>query len=302
MDNINLLVDLAVSKGCEVNRNGSLKELTSFKTGGAVNAVITPKSASALAEVLKVCKKLDVKVTLLGNGSNVLAPDSGLDGVVIRTVGGLTALCLTDEQTIFCGAGVSLSKLCIFAYENSLTGLEFAYGIPGSAGGAAYMNAGAYGGEMKDVVLFCSHIDNNFHEGKLFAADLEYGYRKSVYMKNEFTITGICVELEKGNKPEIKAKMDDLMGRRRTKQPLEYPSAGSIFTRPKGHFAGELIERCGLKGYSIGGAQVSEKHAGFIINTGGASTSDVLELIEHIQRTVFEKTGVNLQEEVKILR
>lgn len=302
MNNINSIVDLAVQKGCEVKRNVNLKEITSIRTGGPVNSIIIPKSSAAAAAVLKESQKRRVKVTLLGNGSNVLAPDEGLDGIILRTAGGLNELYLQDEITIFCGSGVALTRLCMFAYENSLTGLEFAYGIPGTAGGAAYMNAGAYGGEMKDIVLFCSHIDNDFNENKLFASELDFSYRSSAYMKNGFTITGISVRLKKGNKTEIKAKMDELMGKRHTKQPLDYPSAGSVFMRPQNNFAGALIERCGLKGYSVGGAQVSEKHAGFIINTGNATTSDVLKLIEFIQKKVWEKTGVSLKTEVKILR
>lgn len=301
MDNINSLIDLAVQNGCEVKRDTKLKEFTSFKIGGPVKAVITPKSVRSLAQILKACENLGVKYTLLGNGSNVLAPDEGLDGIVLRTAG-LTELRLEDERTVFCGAGVALSRLCAFAYENSLTGLEFAYGIPGFAGGAAYMNAGAYGGEMKDIILFCSHIDNGFNEGKLLLNELDYGYRQSAYMKNKFVITGVCVRLSKGVKSEIKSKMDGLMEKRRQKQPLEYPSAGSVFKRPENNFAGTLIEQCGLKGFSVGGARISEKHAGFIINTKDASASDVLSLIKHTQKTVFEKTGVTLETEVEILR
>ncbi len=301
MDNINSLIDLAAINGCEVKRNTMLKELTSIKIGGPVKAVITPKSVHALAEILKACKNLGVKFTLLGNGSNVLAPDEGLAGIVLRTAG-LNEMRLTDEFTVFCGAGVLLSRLCAFAYENSLTGLEFAYGIPGFTGGAAYMNAGAYGGEMKNVILFCSHLDNDFNEGSLSVDELDYGYRQSAYMKNKFVITGVCVRLAKGCKSEIKSKMDELMEKRRQKQPLEYPSAGSVFKRPENGFAGALIEQCGLKGFSTGGAKVSEKHAGFIINEKNASASDVLKLISYIQKTVFEKTGVTLETEVEVLR
>ncbi len=302
MNNINSIVDLAVQKGCEVNRNVNLKEITSIRTGGLVNSIIIPKSREAAAEVLKESNKNGVKVSILGNASNVLVPDTGLDGIILRTAGGLNELYLQDEITIFCGSGVALTRLCMFAYENSLTGLEFAYGIPGTAGGAVYMNAGAYGGEMKDVVISCLHIDNDFNQNKLSASELDFSYRSSVYMKNKFTITGICVRLKKGNKTEIRAKMDELMEKRQTKQPLDYPSAGSVFMRPKNNFAGALIESSGLKGYTIGGAQVSKKHAGFIINIGNATTCDVLKLIEYVQETVFRKTGVSLKTEVKILR
>ncbi|HZK22001.1 MAG TPA: UDP-N-acetylmuramate dehydrogenase [Oscillospiraceae bacterium] len=301
MNNITSIIDLAVSKGCGVKRNESLKRLTTFKTGGTAAAVVTPKTVGALSEVLMLCKKLNVKIALLGNGSNTLALDSGFDGIIISTTHGLNELYLTDECTIFANAGVTLSKLSSFAYENGLSGAEFLYGIPGSVGGAAFMNAGAYGGEMKDIAVYCTHLDLDFNIGKLYARQLDYGYRKSVYMKNGFVITGVSIKLEKGNKEDMKEKMDELMQRRLDKQPLEYPSAGSIFKRPEGHFAGALIEECGLKGFCIGGACVSEKHAGFIINKGNATTKDILALIDYIQKTVFEKTNVQLETEIKVL-
>ncbi|HZJ75266.1 MAG TPA: UDP-N-acetylmuramate dehydrogenase, partial [Clostridia bacterium] len=287
MNNIASIIDLAVLNGCEVKRNESLKKLTTFKTGGLAKVVITPKTVNALSEILVMCRKLNVKFFLLGNGSNTLALDDGFDGVIIRTVGGLGEMYLTDDCTIFTEAGVTLSKLSSFAYDNALTGAEFLYGIPGSVGGAAFMNAGAYGGEMKDIVVYCTHLDLSFRIGKFYKQQLDYGYRKSVYMKNGFIITGVSIKLKKGDKYEIKSKMNDLMERRRDKQPLEYPSAGSIFKRPENNFAGALIEKCGLKGFTIGGACVSNKHAGFIINTGNASSSDILSLINHIQKVVF---------------
>lgn len=301
MNNIASIIDLAVSNGCEVKRNESLKKLTTFKTGGIANVVVTPKTVYALSEILMMCRKLNVKFFLLGNGSNTIASDDGFDGVIIRTVGGLCEMYLTDDHTIYAGAGVTLSKLSSFAYDNALTGAEFLYGIPGSVGGAAFMNAGAYGGEMKDVVEYCTHLNSDFQVGQLSSRQLEYGYRKSVYMKNGFIITGVLMKLKKGDKHEIRSKMDDLMEKRRDKQPLEYPSAGSIFKRPENNFAGALIEKCGLKGFHIGGACVSEKHAGFIINTGNATTFDILALVNHIQKTVFEKTNVKLETEIKVL-
>ena len=236
----------------------------------------------------------------MGNGSNLLVKDCGIDGVVIKMTS-FTQDIEVDGNTIRCKAGTSLTKLCMTAYENSLTGLEFAYGIPGTVGGAVYMNAGAYGGEIKDVITSVCHINPDM-ECETFTADkLDLGYRTSFYAKNEgYIITDAEFELKKGDKTEIKAKMDDLMGRRKDKQPLEFPSAGSTFKRPEGYFAGALIEQCGLKGYTVGGAQVSEKHAGFVINKDGTA-SDILELIDYVRNTVREKTGVELEPEVKII-
>ncbi len=300
MDNISSLIDLAVEKGCEVKRNMRLCELTTFRIGGPVEAVLSPSSPTLFAGLLKTCAEINIPVTVLGNGSNVLAPDEGLPGVVFKT-NALTNLSFNGETVLRCGAGVSLAKLCQFAHEHSLTGLEFAYGIPGSVGGAAYMNAGAYGGEMKDIILCCAHINSSFNEGSLFADELDFGYRTSAYAKNGFIVTGVTLELKRSKKSAIKTQMDELMSRRREKQPLELPSAGSVFKRPENGFAGALIEECGLKGFSVGGAAVSEKHAGFIVNKGNATCADVLSLIRHIQDTVFEHKGIRLETEIKML-
>jgi UDP-N-acetylmuramate dehydrogenase len=208
---------------------------------------------------------------------------------------------LLDETTIYCEAGASLKALCMFALENSLSGLEFAYGIPGTLGGAVYMNAGAYGGEMKDVLYSVNHIDNDGNNGTLNKENLDLGYRHSAYTNNGFVITSAVIKLTKADKKDIKEAMDDKLQRRKDKQPLEYPSAGSTFKRPEGYFAGALIEDCGLKGYTVGGAQVSEKHAGFVINKGGATATDVMTLISDVQRIVKEKHGVTLETEVKIV-
>ena len=191
-------------------------------------------------------------------------------------------------------------KLCRFALQNSLSGLEFAFGIPGSCGGAAFMNAGAYGGEMKDVLFKCDHIDENGERGSLSGDELNLSYRHSAYSENGCTITGLYLKLKKGNPDEIKAKMDDFLQRRKDKQPLEYPSAGSTFKRPEGYFAGALIEECGLKGKQVGGAQVSEKHAGFIINKGGATCTDILELCKICSETVYKQKGVKLEMEIRV--
>lgn len=273
---------------------------TTFKAGGNASIIAFPRTVDALIKILNEAKNASLPCTVMGNGSNLLVRDCGIDGLVIKMTS-LTSDIEINENVINCAAGVSLSKLCMAAYESSLTGLEFAYGIPGTVGGAVFMNAGAYGGEMKDVLSKVHHISPEL-KCKVFTADkLELGYRTSFYAKNSgFIITKAEFKLQKGDKAEIKAKMDDLLGRRKEKQPLEFPSAGSTFKRPEGHFAGALIEQCGLKGCTIGGAQVSEKHAGFIINKNGTAT-DILDLIAYVSKTVKENTGVTLEPEVRII-
>lgn len=285
---------------CEYNENTLLSNCTSFKIGGKADLFVQPDSVEKLTAVVSECKKIGAKILVLGKGSNLLVSDEGFRGVVIST-SKLDKIELIDETTVYCQSGVTLSKLCRFALDNSLTGLEFAYGIPGSAGGAAYMNAGAYGGEMKDVLFKCDHLSADGVFSSYSDSELELSYRHSVYSKSDKIITALYLKLRKGDKDEIKAKMDELMGKRRDKQPLEYPSAGSTFKRPDGYFAGALVEECGLKGFTVGGAQVSEKHAGFVINIGGATASDVIGVIEHCKKTVYESKGVMLEPEVEII-
>ena len=296
------LKNKALKFGCKAIENASMKDYTSFKTGGSCPLLISPDSISALSELVKECNKSATPYTVLGNGSNVLVSDDGLAGVVIHIADGLNEIRLLDETTIYSEAGVKLGTLCNFALENSLAGLEFAFGIPGSVGGAVFMNAGAYGGEMKDVVTKAYHIDTDGNEGCLTGDNLAFGYRTSAYEKNGYIVTGVEISLEKGSQAEIKEKMNELLGRRKDKQPLEYPSAGSTFKRPDGYFAGALIEECGLKGKQIGGARVSEKHAGFVINYDNATTSDILSLMDFIVDTVKREKGVLLTPEVRILR
>ncbi len=285
--------------GCEYSETALLSDYTSFKIGGKADAMVFPDSLEKIKNIVSFADEQKMPVFILGKGSNLLVGDEGVKGVVINTCR-FDKIELVDETTIVCQSGASLMRLCRFALENSLTGLEFAFGIPGTAGGAAYMNAGAYGGEMKDVLVECGHLKNGV-EGSFSGEELKLGYRKSVYSDKDYIITSLTLKLQKGNKEEIKAKMDDLMSRRKDKQPLEFPSAGSTFKRPEGYFAGALIEQCGLKGFTVGGAQVSEKHAGFVINTGSATAKDVNELIAHCQKTVYENTGVLLEPEVKII-
>lgn len=273
---------------------------TTFKIGGNARVMAFPSTDEQAQSVIKFCAENDIRFLPVGNGSNLLVSDNGINACVICFTSDFSKVRLEDENVIFAQSGAPLMKLCRFALENSLSGLEFAYGIPGSCGGAAFMNAGAYGGEMKDVLFKCEHVDKNGNKGFLKGDALELSYRHSAYYNNGCTITGIYVKLKKGNKEEIKAKMQDFISRRRAKQPLEYPSAGSTFKRPPGYFAGALIEECGLKGKSVGGAQVSEKHAGFVINKGGATCSDVLELCRFCSDTVYKQKGVKLEMEIRV--
>lgn len=285
---------------CEYSTEAMLRDFTSFKIGGKSDVMVFPDTVGKLKEIVSYSYKNGIPVFVLGKGSNLLVNDDGIRGIVINTCK-LDKIELVDETTIRCECGISLSRLCRFALDNSLTGLEFAFGIPGTAGGAAYMNAGAYGGEMKDVLISCEHLNADGSDGSFVADELDLGYRHSVYSDNSHIITSLTLRLKKGKNAEIKAKMDELIGKRKDKQPLEYPSAGSTFKRPEGYFAGALVEQCGLKGFTVGGAQVSEKHAGFVINIGSATAKDVIGVIEHCQKTVLAEKGVTLEPEVKII-
>ncbi len=282
--------------------NESMKAHTTFKTGGQAKVFVCPKNEDELIEVIKICKKENKEIFILGNGSNLLVSDDGIcDRVVIYIGNGFDYIKKIDETTIEVGAGTNLVSLCKFALNEELTGLEFAFGIPGSCGGAAVMNAGAYGGEMKDVLIRCNHVSLNGSKGKFENEELDLSYRHSAYSSSQYVVTSLIVKLKKGDKKEIEDKMHDLLGRRKDKQPLEYPSAGSVFKRPEGYFAGALIEQSNLKGKRIGGAMVSEKHAGFIINYDNATTKDVTDLIKFCQDTVYEKFGVKLETEIKFV-
>ena len=275
---------------------------TSFKTGGNAAVFVDIENAESLGKVLRICEETGTDIFVLGKGSNLLVSDDGIrDKAVIHLSTDFAEMKLLDETTIEVQAGASLASLCKFALANSLTGLEFAYGIPGSVGGAAYMNAGAYGGEMKDVVTRVNHLDKKGNTGSYCGDELDFSYRHSAYSDSDLIITSVVIKLEKGNQAEIEAQMTDVMGRRVDKQPLEYPSAGSVFKRPEGYFAGALIEQSDLKGKRVGGAMVSEKHAGFIINYDNATTTDVINLIKHCQKTVFDKFGVELHTEIKFV-
>lgn len=287
--------DMRVLRGEPMSRH------TSFRIGGAAKRMAFPKNECALAGLLDLCRGVGVDTFILGNGTNLLVADEGIDRVVIAT-SEMDGTEMPDGNTMRASAGVSLAALASEAQRNGLTGLEFAHGIPGSVGGAIVMNVGAYGGEMKQVVR---RVTAWFPEGTraLEAGDLDFSYRRSFFTCHpEAVVLSAEFSLSKGDRAEIRGKMDDLMSRRRASQPLEYPSAGSTFKRPEGYFAGTLIEQSGLKGASVGGAQVSIKHAGFIINTGGATCGDVLALIKLVQDKVYEDRGVRIEPEVRIIK
>ena len=291
----------AENLGATVEYDAPMKKYTSFKCGGNASLLIIPHSSDSLQKIISYCTLNNIKPLIIGNGSNLLVTDNGIDNVVIKIGSKMSGIELIDDTTIYCEAGASLKSLCMFALENSLSGLEFAYGIPGTLGGAVYMNAGAYGGEMKDVLFSCKHIDSNGVVGELTQDELNLRYRGSAYTDNGFTVVSAILKLKKAEKADIKDAMDDKLQKRKDKQPLEYPSAGSTFKRPEGYFAGALIQESGLKGYTVGGAQVSEKHAGFVINKDKATATDVITLIKDVQKIVYDKFGVMLETEVKII-
>ena len=273
---------------------------TTFKVGGKADIILFPKSEEQIQKIILECKNNNVKWQVIGNGSNLLVKDDGVRGAVM-VVGSDMNNVFFENGLLVAQAGASLSSVCMTALNQSLGGLEFAWGIPGNVGGAIFMNAGAYGGEMKDVVHSVEFLDEEGVLHKLSNSQLEFSYRKSYFSDKKCVITKVYFSLEKSDPSQIKAKMDDFISRRRQKQPLEFPSAGSTFKRPNGNFAGALIEQCGLKGYSVGDAQVSEKHAGFVINRGNATYKDISKLICDIQNIVFEKTGYKLECEVKTI-
>lgn len=301
MDRSDIIFNLAKILGCEARKDEPLSKHTTFKIGGKADTYVKAATASKLSALIMECEESDIDYMIIGNGSNILVSDEGYRGVVIRLDGDFRKIALVDEDTIYCGAGATLAALCKFALKCGLSGLEFAWGIPGTVGGAVFMNAGAYGGEMKDVVYSVNHISPSGDSGRIEKDGLEFGYRTSVYRRNKAIITGVTLKLKKDDPEEIRARMDDFLGRRSSKQPLEFPSAGSVFKRPEGAFAGALIEQCGLKGHSHGGAQVSEKHAGFIINKSNATANDVKSLIREVQTKVYDETGYNLECELIIL-
>lgn len=273
---------------------------TTFKIGGPAAFFIRPTREEELCKAVTLCKSLSVPCYILGNGSNILFGDKGWNGAVI-CLAGMKGEIQQEGDTLWAPAGMPLSMLCMAALQAGLTGLEFAYGIPGTVGGAVYMNAGAYGGEMKDVLVLVRHLTAEGEIVETPAAGLDLSYRHSIFEDNGDCILSAQVRLTPGDPQKISDQMNELMGRRRDKQPLDKPSAGSTFKRPVGAFAGALIEQCGLRGHRHGGAAISEKHCGFVVNLGGATCADVLALCQEVQTIVREQTGFTLEKEIRVV-
>lgn len=281
--------------------DASMKNYTTMKVGGIADLMVQPDTIEGVKNCVAFLSCNDIPFLVMGNGSNLIFPDDGFRGVILKIGSRLSKIKVKDELIIAEG-GASLASVSAKALENALTGLEFASGIPGSIGGAACMNAGAYDGEMKQVIIKTLCVDSKGNLIILEDEEHNFSYRHSKIQDDELICIEVTLKLSYGDADIIKSKMLELNSRRKDKQPLELPSSGSTFKRPPGHFAGKLIEDCGLRGYSIGGAQVSVKHCGFIVNSGNATSEDVISLIKHVQETVLSKTGVMLEPEVKIIR
>ena len=279
-----------------------LSRHTTFRIGGPARLFCLPASENGLIAALELCRAAGCRTYLLGKGSNTLFSDEGFEGAVIALGMGLDGVRAEGGGGLTAGCGASLAQVCLFAARKGLAGLEFAYGIPGSVGGAVYMNAGAYGGEMKDVLAGVRCLTPEGELKTLAAAELGLGYRTSRFERQGGVILAADFALAQGRPEEIRARMEEFMGRRTAKQPLDKPSAGSTFKRPQGAFAAALIDQCGLKGFRIGGAAVSEKHSGFVVNLGGASAKDVLAVADEVARIVEEETGYKLEREIRAVR
>lgn len=303
MDRFEQLYDRLHSRcpALELREGESMARHTTFRLGGPARLMALPRTKEEAAQAVKAARELDLAPFFLGNGSNLLVADEGYPGFVVKLQGELSQV-REDGGCLTAGGGVLLSRLAGAALERGLTGLEFAGGIPGSVGGGVTMNAGAYGGELAQVLERVTVLEGDGSVTVLPGPECGFGYRRSVFSGGERLILEAAFRLRPGDRGEIAARMEDLAVQRRTKQPLEYPSAGSMFKRPQGYFAAALIDQCGLKGLTVGGAQVSEKHAGFVVNRGGATCADVLELVEQVRRRVLDQTGVELEMEVKVLR
>ena len=277
-----------------------MRKHTTFRIGGPADLFVAPENTDEIKKLIAICKEEEVPYFILGNGSNLLVSDKGYRGVIIQLYRSFGQITLKENE-IHAQAGALLSGIAAMAREASLTGFEFAGGIPGTLGGAVVMNAGAYGGEMKDVLKEVTVLTPEGEIVTLQAGELQMGYRTSIIKEAGYIVLEAVISLKKGDQDEIKSRMQELAGMRSSKQPLSYPSAGSTFKRPEGYFAGKLIMDSGLRGYQVGGAQVSEKHCGFVINTGNATAKDVTTLMADVQRIVMEKFGVKLEPEVKFL-
>ena len=287
--------------GIPFRENEPLAAHCTFKIGGPAQLFVQPQTEQQLCSAAALCKEQAVRYYLLGNGSNILFADEGFAGVVID-ISALGSDIAVEGNMLTAGAGVRLTALCRAALEHGLSGLEFAYGIPGTVGGAVYMNAGAYGGEMKDVLTVVRYLTAEGEVVQASAAELDLSYRHSIFEENGGCILSAQFALQPGNAADIRAKMDELMAKRVDKQPLDKPSAGSTFKRPAGAFAAALIDQCGLRGFRHGGAAVSDKHCGFVVNLGGATCADVLALCDEVRAIVKEKTGYELEKEIRVVK
>lgn len=274
---------------------------TSFQIGGPVAVMTFPESEQQIRDIYQKSREARITPMVLGAGTNVLSPDEGLDALMIETKTNFNRITDLGGGVLEAESGATLARLAAFAADRGLTGLEFAHGIPGTVGGGLYMNAGAYGGELRQVVSGATVLYPYGTVTELGVEELDLGYRRSRFMSEECVILRVRFRLQPGDKTQIRARMSELMERRKTSQPLEYPSAGSTFKRPEGAYAAALIDEAGLKGLTVGGAQVSEKHAGFVINRGGATEADVLALMRQVQQRVYDRSGIRLEPEVRIL-
>lgn len=285
----------------KIIKDVEMKDYTSFKAGGKANKMVICEREDEVIETLREIKEKNEKYIMLGNGSNTLVKDSGFSGTVIKLGDSFSKIIRTGNNLV-CGGNTLMSVVAKYALKEGLTGFEFASGIPGSIGGAFFMNAGAYGGEIKDIAKSAKIISRDTLELKeVGLSDMGLSYRHSVFQENGDIILSVEISLEEGNKSEIESTMKDLAKKRNSKQPVQFPSAGSFFKRPEGHFAGKLIQDSGMKGVSVGGAQVSELHSGFIVNKGNATATDIIQLMELVQKKVYEKFGVSLEPEVRII-
>lgn len=292
---------LSEELGCKVLVNEPMAKHTTFKIGGPADLFIRIFNINSLKVILKEIIGNSLNYFLLGKGSNLLVSDLGFRGIVLKLDGDFNIVKKTDDTTVQCGSSASLAKVCVFALKNGLSGLEFAWGIPGTCGGATYMNAGAYNSDMSSIITNCMSIDKKGFIKNIEVKDLKLSYRKSIFSENDDVILYTSMKLSPGDKNKIRSQMYEYISRRKSKQPLEFPNSGSVFKRPPNNYAGTLIEKCGLKGKKIGDAMVSNKHAGFIVNVGNATCEDVTNLIKFVQETVFDKTGILLEKEVIII-
>lgn len=285
----------------KIIKDVEMRDYTSFKAGGKANKMVICEREDEVIETLREIKEKNEKYIMLGNGSNTLVKDSGFSGTVIKLGDSFSKIIRTGNNLV-CGGNTLMSVVAKYALREGLTGFEFASGIPGSIGGAFFMNAGAYGGEIKDIAKSAKIISRDTLELKeVGLSDMGLSYRHSAFQENGDIILSVELSLEEGNKSEIESTMKDLAKKRNSKQPVQFPSAGSFFKRPEGHFAGKLIQDSGMKGVSVGGAQVSELHSGFIVNKGNATATDIIQLMELVQKKVYEKFGVSLEPEVRII-